>query len=114
MDQSVSDIAENWYSRLNKLKDYNQREDLTLKQKIRSQILILALADRLIQLLQHYHKATLPRLKSSDTFKSGGIAILEKRQHVYEHYMLRKNESAVDHAKRIIKNFPHTTMHKSD
>lgn len=103
MSQSIHDITENWYARLNKLKEYNQREDLTLNQKIRSQILILALADRLMRLVPHYINATQPIRKDLNA-AIGGVAIVGES--IYEPSILNKNESVVDHAKRIIKNYP--------
>jgi hypothetical protein len=71
MPQTLSDVAENWYARLNRLKDRFHDSDLTDEQKDKCKRLIGIMVGRMMKVSTQYIEA---KTKASvKTFAHGGI-----------------------------------------
>lgn len=79
--QSISNVAENWYARLNRLKDRFQDDDLTDEQKDKCKRLIAVMIGRMMKVSIPYMEA---RIKASTPknvgFHPGGVIKAEPEQ----------------------------------
>lgn len=71
--QSLDAIAENWYSRLNRLKDYSQRDDISLEKRQQCEKLIWIMINRMMKVTPLYIQARLDATKSLRGFPVGGV-----------------------------------------
>lgn len=72
--QSIYSIAENWYARLNNLKEYSQRDDISLNKRQQCERLIWVMINRMMKITPHYLELRQKQvLSNKGSFKPGGI-----------------------------------------
>lgn len=77
--QSLDSIAENWYARLNNLKYYASRDDISLEKRQQCERMILVMIVRMMKVVPLYTEAMSKRFKPG-TFKPGGVSFKDSGQ----------------------------------
>jgi hypothetical protein len=75
--QSLDDIAENWYARLNRLKARHQQGNLSYNKEVQIIRLIGTMIDRMMMITPIFVRAKQIIRKPGSSFLAGGIVINE-------------------------------------